>query len=240
MNVSAVHGFSYVHERYPICQRVIWAIFIMFGFFTSGFLVYEAFEEWQKNPVLTTLDTIAAPINEIQFPTVTICSNEYEIPENWAFTETLLNLVAFSCGSSDYEVCHNETAKVRKDFAFLIKNVLKVFTGLVFQGKILPNFNDFSIGAFSKYTKTIVDLVNNGNLTKNQVKNWPNQHFGNYYSMHYALWDFLPEVENPSEGLKSIFESKKKRQIRKWQISKISVKKLTKKMKKSKQNHLQI
>ena len=63
------------------------------------------------------MDSIAAPIENIQFPTVTICQNEFKPPNEWAYLETVLNNVALKCSNKECK----ETEKVRKDFDFLIK-----------------------------------------------------------------------------------------------------------------------
>ena len=77
---------------------------VVLGFTTAGFFLKGAFEDWEETPVITTLDSIAAPISMIQFPTVTICQDEYKRPDNWAFLETILNNLAFECSHIFCEV----------------------------------------------------------------------------------------------------------------------------------------
>ena len=72
-------------------------ICVILGFTTAGLFLKDAFHDWEDMPVMTTLDSIAAPINMIQFPTVTICQDEYKPPDNWAFLENILNNIAFEC-----------------------------------------------------------------------------------------------------------------------------------------------
>ena len=68
----------------------------MIGFGTSAFMINTAFEGWADDPTITTLDTIAAPISDVQFPTVTVCNNELENPpDNWGFLENFMNLMPF-------------------------------------------------------------------------------------------------------------------------------------------------
>ena len=40
---------------------------------TLYFLFKKAYNDWQDNPVLTTVSTTAMPISEIEFPAITIC-----------------------------------------------------------------------------------------------------------------------------------------------------------------------
>ena len=44
--------------------------------------------DWDDNPVITTMDSIAAPIKNIQRPTVTVCPDEDTPPDNWAPIES--------------------------------------------------------------------------------------------------------------------------------------------------------
>ena len=88
-------------------------------------MINSAFTEWADNPVMTTLDTIAAPINNIQFPTVTVCADTKEPPDNWAFLENLLDFLDFNCRSS-LGSC-NDTETLQKKFEFLMKNVFELF-----------------------------------------------------------------------------------------------------------------
>ena len=54
---------------------------VIVGFVTSGILIKDAFLDWAQNPVVTTLDSIASPVNLIQFPTITACDDEYKPPD---------------------------------------------------------------------------------------------------------------------------------------------------------------
>ena len=67
-------------------------------------MVNTAFNDWFHNPVITSVDSIAAPIDLIQFPTITVCHEESRQPDNWAFLETVLNNKPFEC--SLYENDH--------------------------------------------------------------------------------------------------------------------------------------
>ena len=83
------------------------------------------------------MDSIAAPIEDIQFPTVTVCQDEFKEPDNWAAIEAILNNVAFTCmGSWDDDGLTSwgkemppceATEKVRNDFQFLINSVVEIF-----------------------------------------------------------------------------------------------------------------
>ena len=103
---------------------------------TAGLSIHAAFKEWHESPIITTLDSIAAPVTSIQFPTVTVCQEEFHPKDHWAILENILNLVAFEC-MDDPNILYSEeryslplcdeTAKVREDFQFLITSVTDFF-----------------------------------------------------------------------------------------------------------------
>ena len=111
---------------------------IITGFYLSGTVIKSALTEWYNDPVITSLDSIAAPINSIQFPTVTVCRDEtVEPPDNWAVPEILLNLLDFRCEYQnwqiDFGVYCNVTEPLRKDFQFLLKSVVDVYMQWLFE-----------------------------------------------------------------------------------------------------------
>ena len=83
-------------------------------FILAGLLIGNMLKDWEENPTITTLDSIAAPIQEIPFPTVTVCPYEETEPDNWAYPELILNAVAFECYKDNYPPC-NLTETVRQD-----------------------------------------------------------------------------------------------------------------------------
>ena len=123
----------------------------MAGFIGAGLIVNTAFSDWSENPVITSVDSIAAPIDSIQFPTVTICHDEKRQPDNWAFLETIFNNMHFECITSAYtrhnrdgtEYWHpplpycNTTEKVREDFRFLVKGLAEQYKGWLFNDDIM-------------------------------------------------------------------------------------------------------
>ena len=90
-----------------------------------------------ENPTITSLDSIAAPINDIQFPTITVCNDKlHEIQDNWSFLESILNFLEFDLN-------------VEKDFQFLftsIKDVDQTFemNSTYKLGSLLRNFVELS------------------------------------------------------------------------------------------------
>ena len=71
---STVHGINYVFdENISIFERFIWLVVVCGLGCVAMFLVYESYNNWQDNQVITTLNTVAKPVTELAFPAVTIC-----------------------------------------------------------------------------------------------------------------------------------------------------------------------
>ena len=62
----------------------------------------SSFADWTSEPVITTMDSIAAPIHDIQFPTVTVCEDGNKNPDRLALLERIFNYVKFQCPMNDY------------------------------------------------------------------------------------------------------------------------------------------
>ena len=198
---SSVHGCAYVHGRNSKIDRIIWLLIIAAGFLTASLMIKAAFQEWDENPVLITLDTIAAPINEIQFPTITVCQDPYKQPDNWGYIETVLNTVQFSCpreSATTYQIlgesCQAKIGKIRNDFKYLIRAIIKNFQGLIYSGKLDVEVRD--IGWLAKKT---VDAIKNKTISMNDVNNWPYLTFANGYpTVEQILKDLGMNMESRS------------------------------------------
>ena len=75
-SASVIHGVSYINPNgRMIAEKVIWMILVASAFAFAAYEVQSLYENWQESPVLTVLDTVTLPIEEINFPAITICSN---------------------------------------------------------------------------------------------------------------------------------------------------------------------
>ena len=96
LETTTVHGFSYVSGRNSKYTRIFWTVIIVTVFSLTSFLIIESIHDWEKHQTITTLKSIATPIQEVQFPTITVCPHEDTPPDNWSFLEKFLNALAFS------------------------------------------------------------------------------------------------------------------------------------------------
>ena len=73
-SATTIHGFSYIaDENQSTAERLVWAIVVISAIIFTACQVSSLYKEWQDEPVITTLETVAEPIEEIKFPAVTIC-----------------------------------------------------------------------------------------------------------------------------------------------------------------------
>jgi hypothetical protein len=71
---TTAHGLPHiVEEGYSITERVFWTIVVLLAFVFILYQTSNLYTDWQDNPVVTSLDTVALPIEKISFPAVTIC-----------------------------------------------------------------------------------------------------------------------------------------------------------------------
>ena len=90
-------------------------ITFLLAFLAAGINIFGSFSDWDEDPIITTLHSIADSIEGIQFPTVTVCDREYKPPDNWALLEWILNQLAFSC--SDSYIFKGENRKWNPQFS---------------------------------------------------------------------------------------------------------------------------
>lgn len=91
---TTVHGFRYIVEGRNVFEKVVWALFIIAGFICCGVVVFNAYQNWESHPVETTIEAVGVPVQELPFPTITVCDTKsLTMPRKnrWMFIETLLN-----------------------------------------------------------------------------------------------------------------------------------------------------
>ena len=73
-STTTIHGISYLAgDDVPRLERLLWAFVVLFAIVFTTYQVITLYNDWQDQPVITTLDTVSLPIEEIEFPAVTIC-----------------------------------------------------------------------------------------------------------------------------------------------------------------------
>ena len=91
---STIPGFKYVVQGRNRFERATWAVFIAAAFSVAIYGMKDAFEDWEKHPVETTIDEVGLPVHELPFPAITVCdTTSLTMPRKnrWKFVEKLLN-----------------------------------------------------------------------------------------------------------------------------------------------------
>ena len=71
---TTIHGFAYIaNHEHSIAARLLWLGVVVLAVGIASFQLISLRIQWQKNPVITNLETVALPIEQIEFPAVTIC-----------------------------------------------------------------------------------------------------------------------------------------------------------------------
>ena len=58
-------------------------------------------QDWNDNPVVTSIDTVEAPTKDIPFPSITACKKMPRYHQPWELPEMIFNFFALSNCSSD-------------------------------------------------------------------------------------------------------------------------------------------
>lgn len=76
---SSIHGVQYIKpESGHKIKIAIWSAILCFCFVAAGIFVVNLVDSWQGNPIVTTIATTSMPVQEIPFPSVTICSDGFD------------------------------------------------------------------------------------------------------------------------------------------------------------------
>ena len=71
---SSAHGLSYIAEDGRLLiERILWIFVTTLAISFTTFQTTHLYIQWKDDPVITSLDTVALSIEEIEFPAVTIC-----------------------------------------------------------------------------------------------------------------------------------------------------------------------
>ena len=70
---TTIHGISYLFECHRGVESFLWFLVVVAAMMFTILQTTTLYTDWQNEPVITNLDTIAMPIKDIEFPAVTIC-----------------------------------------------------------------------------------------------------------------------------------------------------------------------
>ena len=106
---TSVHGFQYLTSGKNFPEKFFWFLIILTCITLSTIVLNGAFNDWAENPTTSTSDSFSFPIREVQFPTITVCSDYRH--DRFAIVRIMLNLFRFACDVRSEEmqgVCFKE------------------------------------------------------------------------------------------------------------------------------------
>ena len=130
---------------------------IIFGFATTAVLFHQTKREWESDPVMTTIDSMAKPVSTVNFPTVTVCQNKHGPLDNWALVEKVVNFIKFECNYDNGLPNCTEARDIRKKFMFVNEFIVQEF-GAAIDATIE---NNEEIDYLSPETNGIANLIAN-------------------------------------------------------------------------------
>ena len=96
---SSIHGVPYLgNHEHSTCGRLFWIITVCVALACTLSQVFNLCHQWVDEPVVTTLETISLPVEQIDFPAVTLCpqGSTEDLIDNFfylQFQEYLLNYI---------------------------------------------------------------------------------------------------------------------------------------------------
>ena len=71
---STIHGVNYIFDKnISLYDRFLWTLICLSSAFLAIYLIKNSYTDWKSKPVVTTLQSVAKPITDLDFPAVTIC-----------------------------------------------------------------------------------------------------------------------------------------------------------------------
>ena len=72
---STVHGVPYILDegQHPL-EKMLWIFLVGIGCWVVAYLSLKIYDDWQANPVITTVSTTGYSIKNIPYPSITICA----------------------------------------------------------------------------------------------------------------------------------------------------------------------
>ena len=74
-NSTTIHGINYVFDRgIKAFDNLLWLLVVFFGAGIAVYMSVLAWNTWKEAPVLTSVSSTGLPLQKIDFPAITICS----------------------------------------------------------------------------------------------------------------------------------------------------------------------
>ena len=74
-NSTTVHGITYVFDRgIKALDNLLWLLVVCLGTGIAIYMSVLAWNTWKEAPVITSVSSTGLPLQKVDFPAITICS----------------------------------------------------------------------------------------------------------------------------------------------------------------------
>ena len=71
---TSLHGISYIFDGNQLLhERILWVLVVVIAVMIGTHLSWNIFKTWQDDPTLIRIGTTGLPVENIEFPAITIC-----------------------------------------------------------------------------------------------------------------------------------------------------------------------
>ena len=88
--VTTLHGCSYIaNDGHSAASRMFWVFVVGCGITFGSHQVISLYKQWETNPVIRALELISLPLEDVDYPGITVCPQGYvkDIMENVLFQQ---------------------------------------------------------------------------------------------------------------------------------------------------------
>ena len=193
IQITTIHGIIYQSKDRSLCTRLFWGLTLIAAFIYAMTIINSSYLQWETDQTVTTLESIAAPISKVQFPTVTVCPNPRAASDNWAFLSKLLEALPFKDNSVFVQKIQKDIGKKVQDN--LIRSYFnspnsKIWHKLHARFFINPIMDGPSIDFM------LAEAVCRKNVTIGDIKNYMLTNFGRDKTMNGIVADLLGVSDN--------------------------------------------
>ena len=72
---TTLHGWQYVDKQtFTKLQKIFWGVILFLSGVGATLFLYDNIVIFKNATVVTTIDTMTAPLNEVFFPSITVCN----------------------------------------------------------------------------------------------------------------------------------------------------------------------
>ena len=189
LSETSLHGFKYLGPNHGWFSKVIWGSVILLFMFYAVFSVLNAYNDWQENPVITSVESIDSSLNEIQFPTLTFCHDDYFQPDQWALTEMVFNAFEFNCDVKIDPGCSKSQA-LREDFKPFFKMMYDQISALIDQ----VSFENLDSVVGEKFINQIFQAILQNKTNLSGLENILQDSVGKFTTYSRFIQEFVPET----------------------------------------------